>query len=53
MLAEKLMAAGGSGTGVPSASTEWDVSNAVYNGSPPFAAFYVGDQETSPIWHLL
>jgi DNA-binding beta-propeller fold protein YncE len=48
MLAEKLMAAGGSGTGVPSASTEWDVSNAVYNGSPPFAAFYVGDQETTP-----
>ena len=48
MLAEKLMAAGGSGTGVPSASTPWDVSNAVYNGSPPFALFSVTAQEASP-----
>ena len=30
------------------ASTPWDVSNAVYNGSPPFAAFSVAAQETDP-----
>jgi DNA-binding beta-propeller fold protein YncE len=48
MLSGKLIGAGGSGTGVPSASTPWDVSNAVYNGSPPFDLFSVTAQETVP-----
>jgi DNA-binding beta-propeller fold protein YncE len=30
------------------ASTPWDVSNAVYNGSPPFDVFSVAPQETTP-----
>jgi DNA-binding beta-propeller fold protein YncE len=30
------------------ASTPWDVSNAVYNGSPPFNVFSVSAQETNP-----
>jgi DNA-binding beta-propeller fold protein YncE len=30
------------------ASTPWDVSNAVYNGSPPFDAFSVVAQESAP-----
>jgi hypothetical protein len=30
------------------ASTPWDVSNAVYNGSPPFDVFSVTAQETNP-----
>ena len=41
-IARKLM--GVTKTAAP-ASTPWDVSNAVYNGSPPFDVFYVGDQE--------
>jgi DNA-binding beta-propeller fold protein YncE len=30
------------------ASTPWDVSNAVYNGSPPFDVFSVSAQEANP-----
>ena len=44
-IARKLM--GVTKTAAP-ASTPWDVSNAVYNGSPPFDLFSVTAQETAP-----
>jgi DNA-binding beta-propeller fold protein YncE len=44
-IARKLM--GVTKTAAP-ASTPWDVSNAVYNGSPPFDAFFVAAQESAP-----
>ena len=44
-IARKLM--GVTKTAAP-ASTPWDVSNAVYNGSPPFDVFSVTTQEAVP-----
>ena len=44
-IARKLM--GVTKTAAP-ASTPWDVSNAVYNGSPPFGSFSVLFQEANP-----
>ena len=35
--------------GVPAGGgAAWDVSGAVFNGTPPFSKFYVGSEETSP-----